>query len=42
MKGNTGKIINIDLTQGKIDLEMLPEEYYLKYIGGSGLAAKLF
>ncbi|MEI6609154.1 MAG: aldehyde ferredoxin oxidoreductase family protein [Deltaproteobacteria bacterium] len=42
MKGNTGKIINVDLTAGKIDFEMLPEEYYLQYIGGSGLAAKLF
>jgi aldehyde:ferredoxin oxidoreductase len=42
MKGNTGKIINIDLTAGKIELETLPEEYYRKYIGGSGLAAKLF
>lgn len=42
MKGNTGKIVNVDLTAGRIDIEMLPEEYYRKYIGGSGLAAKLF
>jgi len=42
MKGNTGKIIDVDLTAGKIKVDELPEEYYKKYIGGSGLAAKLF
>ena len=42
MKGNTGKIIDVDLTAGKTKVEELPEEYYRKYIGGSGLAAKLF
>ena len=42
MKGNTGKIININLTTAGIEEETLPEEYYKKYIGGSGLAAKLF
>ncbi|MEA3470490.1 MAG: aldehyde ferredoxin oxidoreductase N-terminal domain-containing protein, partial [Thermodesulfobacteriota bacterium] len=42
MKGNTGKIIDIDLTAGKVKIDELPEEYYRKYIGGSGLAAKLF
>lgn len=42
MKGNTGKIINVDLTGGKSHIETLPEEYYKQYIGGSGLAAKLF
>ena len=42
MNGNTGKIINIDLSKGIVEIETLPEEYYLKYIGGSGLAAKIF
>jgi aldehyde:ferredoxin oxidoreductase len=42
MKGNTGKIISVDLTAGKVGVEQIPEEYYSKYIGGSGLAAKIF
>ena len=42
MKGNTGRIININLTTGDINVETLPEAYYTQYIGGSGLAAKLF
>ena len=42
MKANTGKVINVDLTAAGVEIEELPEEYYRKYIGGSGLAAKLF
>ncbi len=42
MKANTGKIIRVDLTAGKIDIETLPEDVYRKYVGGSGLAAKYF
>lgn len=42
MKGNTGKVINVDLTAGSSNVETLPEEYYRQYIGGSGLAAKIF
>ena len=42
MKGNTGKIIEVDLTSGKIEITRLPEAYYTKYVGGSGLGAKLF
>ena len=42
MKANTGKIIDVDLSRGAIKIDELPEEYYTKYIGGSGLAAKLF
>ena len=42
MYGNTGKIIVVDLTAGKIEVETLPETDYLSYIGGSGLAARLF
>src|SRR5512137_788321 len=42
MKGNTGKVIHVDLTRGSVRIETLPEEYYKQYIGGSGLAAKIF
>jgi len=42
MFGNTGKIIEVNLTTGAVEHKNLPEEYYKKYIGGSGLAAKLF
>ena len=42
MFGNTGKIIEVNLTTGAVEQKTLPEEYYKKYIGGSGLAAKLF
>ncbi len=42
MFGNTGKIIEVNLTTGAVERKTLPEEYYKKYIGGSGLAAKLF
>jgi len=42
MWGNTGRIIDIDLTTGAVDIFSPPESYYRKYIGGSGLAAKLF
>lgn len=42
MYGNTGKIIVVDLSTENISIETLPESYYLSYIGGSGLAAKLF
>jgi aldehyde:ferredoxin oxidoreductase len=42
MKANTGKILRVDLSAGKAEVEKLPGEYYRKYIGGSGLAAKYF
>jgi aldehyde:ferredoxin oxidoreductase len=42
MKGNTGTILRVDLNSGDIHRETIPEEWYLKYIGGSGLAAKYF
>jgi aldehyde:ferredoxin oxidoreductase len=42
MKGNTGRVINVDLTSGGIRTETLPEEYYKQYIGGSGVAGKIF
>ena len=42
MHGNTGKILRVDLSTGETRIYTLPEEYYRKYIGGSGLAAKVF
>jgi aldehyde:ferredoxin oxidoreductase len=42
MKGNTGKIICVNLLEANISVESLPFEYYTQFIGGSGLAAKLF
>ena len=41
MYGNTGKIIAVDLSAGKIEVDTLPETDYPSYIGGSGLAAHL-
>ena len=42
MKANTGKIIRVDLNAGAVSIEMLPENNYREYVGGSGLAAKYF
>lgn len=42
MKGNTGKIAVINLTTGAVENLQLPEDTYRRFIGGSGLAAKLF
>ncbi|MFH1117329.1 MAG: aldehyde ferredoxin oxidoreductase family protein [Pseudomonadota bacterium] len=42
MWGNTGKIIDVDLSQGRSEITELPEELYRTYIGGSGLAARVF
>lgn len=42
MKGNTGRIADIDLSTGNVSILQLPEETYRRYIGGSGLAAKIF
>ena len=42
MHGNTGKIITVDLSKQRIGIETLPEHIYRTYVGGSGLAAKLF
>jgi aldehyde:ferredoxin oxidoreductase len=41
MYGNTGKVLEVDLTSGKSDVIELDEDTYKKYIGGAGLAAKL-
>ncbi|HPV97758.1 MAG TPA: aldehyde ferredoxin oxidoreductase family protein [Spirochaetota bacterium] len=42
MFGNTGKIVRVDLSEERVE-DLLPsEELYRSFIGGSGLAAKLF
>ncbi len=42
MKGNTGVIAHIDLSSAAVDLLNYPEEIYARFIGGSGMAAKLY
>ena len=39
--GYMGKILRIDLAQGKIEEENLRQERAPKFIGGAGLAAKI-
>jgi aldehyde:ferredoxin oxidoreductase len=39
--GFMGKILEVDLTSGKISERELPEEYFRKYLGGSGVAARI-
>jgi len=40
--GYAGKILEVDLTSGKISKASVDDETLRKFIGGSGLAAKLF
>ena len=42
MWANTGRIVSADLSQRIVQVESLPADYYTRYIGGSGLAAKIF
>jgi len=42
MWGNTGRVIDVNLTDESVQIRTLPDDYYRKYIGGSGLAAKVF
>jgi len=42
MNGNTGNIADINLSTGTVAMLRLPEETYRRFIGGSGLGAKLF
>ncbi|MBN1664708.1 MAG: aldehyde ferredoxin oxidoreductase family protein [Deltaproteobacteria bacterium] len=42
MNGNTGRIADINLTTETVKILQLPEETYRRFIGGSGLAAKVF
>jgi aldehyde:ferredoxin oxidoreductase len=39
MHGYTGKILKVDLTKGKIDIEEPDELFYRKYLGGNGFVA---
>ncbi|HEY5533079.1 MAG TPA: aldehyde ferredoxin oxidoreductase family protein [Candidatus Anoxymicrobiaceae bacterium] len=41
MYGNTGKVLEVDLSSGQFDVTEPEEDTYKKYIGGAGLAAKL-
>lgn len=41
MKGYAGKIICVNLTNGKIYTEFIKEDIYKKYVGGRSLGAKL-
>ena len=40
--GNWGKVLKVDLGKGTFEDWEVPEEYYRDFLGGSGLAAKLF
>ncbi len=42
MGGNWGKVLKVDLTERTIEEEVIPEEHYRDFLGGSGLAAKWF
>lgn len=42
MNGFYGKILEIDLTTGKQKETAIPEEEFRNYLGGSGLAAKIY
>ena len=42
MGGYTGKILEVNLSNGKIETKSIKEEDQRKFLGGSGLAAKIF
>ncbi len=42
MNGNTGKILEVNLSSNAVTTLELPEAVYRDYLGGSGLAAKIF
>ncbi|UCG83584.1 MAG: aldehyde ferredoxin oxidoreductase, partial [Dehalococcoidia bacterium] len=42
MGTNTGKILDIDLTTGNVSTSTVDEDTQRKFVGGAGLAAKLF
>src|SRR4030066_348360 len=35
--GYTGKILHVDLTRGRLEIEQPPEAFYRKYMGGSAM-----
>jgi len=42
MFGYKGKILYVDLSSKKVDFREIPESFYREYLGGSGVAAKIF
>ena len=40
-RGYWGRILNVDLAEGTLQYQDLPEEFYAKYLGGVGLAARI-
>ena len=42
MNGLTGTILEVDLTAGKITRGSIPEKTWKDYLGGAGVAARLF
>src|SRR5437016_8804265 len=42
MGGYIGKILEVDLTTGAMTDLVLPDETWRRYVGGSGLSARLF
>jgi len=41
MYGYWGKVLRVNLTNGEVKADSLPEDLYKKYIGGEGLAIKI-
>ena len=41
MNGYMGKLLYVDLSQGRLWDEPLREDYARKFLGGSGLAARI-
>jgi len=41
MGGYWGKLLKVDLTEGKISNDPLPEDWRKLYLGGTGLSAKI-
>jgi aldehyde:ferredoxin oxidoreductase len=39
MNGYTGKILRVDLSSGRIEVEEPPESFYRRYLGGNGFVA---
>ena len=41
MYGSTGKLLRINLSNGNINTETVPEAFYRKYYGGRGMIAAI-
>ena len=42
MKGLTGRALFVDLTSGEVTTQRIPEEWLRDYVGGEGIAVRLF